>query len=114
MAKSKKRVVKSKAAEENVYFETARGWMVEIRSLPPFLLDQMTANIERPLPPTYTTTLPGGEEENHFHTEQTLESDEDHIEWQKYLEALQSVSEAENEKFMQILISEGMDVAPRS
>lgn len=72
-------------------YTSSRGTEALIFPMPPMLMEKIEQAVEaqlgpRPEPPTYTIKTASGDEETHFHTEDTLETDEDRDAWDEYEE----------------------------
>lgn len=91
-------------------YTTSNGVVVEIKSVPPYLLDQLFQQINYPIKPTYSTVTAGGEKEVFEHDETTLETPEDKAIWAKY-QAEQAAAELqENELMMNVMLLKGINV----
>lgn len=87
------------------FHTTSQGFKIEFLPIPQAIRKFHTTHPE-PQPPTYTVTLATGGTEEHPHTEQTIETDDEKAAWQNYLRALSEY----NEKFLRICLVKGVRV----
>ena len=110
MAKRKQNTNGDESPKERIFHTTDRGHTIEIKAVPPFLLDRMNRAVPVPKVPTYTATIAGGEDEIHPHDETTISTDEEKQAWANYQLALENAAQLENENMMKVLIMEGIEV----
>jgi hypothetical protein len=89
-------------------YVTSRGYELKIRSISPFLLDEIKASVPEPPKPTYKTKLVGGGEQEHYHDLTTLETDEDREQWAEYLRAKSAADALRSEKISMVMFEEGI------
>jgi hypothetical protein len=69
-------------------YETSLGVVLTLKPISPDILSAIHTQIKFPEPPTYEHELIGGEKEVLYHTEKTLETEEEKTAWNNYLEEL--------------------------
>lgn len=86
-------------------YKTSQGFEVEFLSIPR-AIEKFHLTHPQPEPPQYEIQTAVGVVEKHFHTEKTLETDEDKGAWKAYQRALNEY----NEKFLRVCFVKGIIV----
>ncbi|MFA5322357.1 MAG: hypothetical protein WC373_06745 [Smithella sp.] len=66
-------------------YETSLGFVLTLKPLSPDILAAIREQVKFPDPPTYENELLGGGKETIFHTEETIETEEEKTAWAEYL-----------------------------
>lgn len=93
-----------------VKFTTSNGHVITVKSVPPFLLDNILQSVQYPEVPTYEAETASGEKEIHPHDETTLETEKDRQMWEQYKIDLEAAQTRENELMMNTMFLKGLDI----
>jgi len=101
-------------AAKDIY-ETSGG-PLQLRAVSMEAFNQLRVRVEREMrdngapldPPTYTVRTVAGTLEEHEHTEETLESDEDRAAWQAYQAAREELQQRTGIRGVRYMLSEGV------
>lgn len=96
-------------------YETSGG-PLQLRAVSMDAFNQVRVRVEREMreqgapldPPTYTVRTVAGTLEEHEHTEETLESEEDRAAWQAYQAAREELQRVTGQRGVRYMLSEGV------
>ena len=112
MAKRSKRekgLVQVTKGESRPY-TTTRGRTITLSGMPPLAVQRIANSIEFPSVPTYTIELASGDTETHDHDITTLDTPEDHVAWEKYLEEEEAADNKQTEMLLKTILVKGVEV----
>lgn len=100
-----------------VNYTTTVGKTIRLKGLPSMLIEKIQGSVKMPDPPTYAATTAGGDVENHFHNETTLDVEGDpeqtaknHKAWEEYIAERDRINAELSERMMKLMLIKGTEV----